>query len=169
MELQKEESKYYIDYERRTAGTLRNKKQKKLIRTEEIKALVKYYKNMEILLKKKKKSVRNDFIDLWLKCLNDLNGNATLPDIMSKEGTKQIIKLAQGKEDVLLIISFNQLPKRTFFSPISYILWVLWNSFTNVMPIGTSNFHTMNNLYTIRPTVNKSVDTETIKQKKKKI
>ncbi|ORY12375.1 hypothetical protein LY90DRAFT_518355 [Neocallimastix californiae] len=49
-ELQKEESKYYIDYERRTAGILRNKKQKKLIRTEEIKALVKYYKNMEILL-----------------------------------------------------------------------------------------------------------------------
>ncbi|KAL6621783.1 hypothetical protein U3516DRAFT_810845 [Neocallimastix sp. 'constans'] len=71
-ELQKEESKYYIDYERRTAGILRNKKQKKLIRTEEIKALVKYYKNMEILLKKKE-SVRNDFIDLWLKCLNDLN------------------------------------------------------------------------------------------------
>ncbi|KAG4090073.1 hypothetical protein H8356DRAFT_1431463 [Neocallimastix lanati (nom. inval.)] len=53
-ELQKEESKYYIDYERRTAGILRNKKQKKLIRTEEIKALVKYYKNMEILLKKRK-------------------------------------------------------------------------------------------------------------------
>ncbi|KAG4102047.1 hypothetical protein H8356DRAFT_1421616 [Neocallimastix lanati (nom. inval.)] len=71
-ELQKEESKYYIDYERRTAGILRNKKQKKLIRTKEIKALVKYYKNMEILLKKKE-SVRNDFIDLWLKCLNDLN------------------------------------------------------------------------------------------------
>ncbi|KAG4105748.1 hypothetical protein H8356DRAFT_1418532 [Neocallimastix lanati (nom. inval.)] len=71
-ELQKEESKYYIDYERRTAKILRNKKQKKLIRTEEIKALVKYYKNMEILLKKKE-SVRNDFIDLWLKCLNDLN------------------------------------------------------------------------------------------------
>jgi len=70
--LQKEESKYYIDYERRTAEILRNKKQKKLIRTEEIKALVKYYKNMEILLKKKE-SVRNDFIKLWLKCLNDLN------------------------------------------------------------------------------------------------
>ena len=50
------ESKYYIDYERRTAGILRNKKtKKKLIRTEEIKALVKYYKNMEILLKKKGK------------------------------------------------------------------------------------------------------------------
>ncbi|KAL6621107.1 hypothetical protein U3516DRAFT_811157 [Neocallimastix sp. 'constans'] len=57
-ELQKEESKYYIDDERRTAGILRNKKQKKLIRTEEIKAL---------------ESVRNDFIELWLKCLNDLN------------------------------------------------------------------------------------------------
>jgi len=34
---------------------------------------------METLLKKKKKkkkrkiSVRNDFIELWLKCLNDLN------------------------------------------------------------------------------------------------
>ncbi|ORY54911.1 hypothetical protein LY90DRAFT_507331 [Neocallimastix californiae] len=54
-ELQKEESKYYIDDERRTAGILRNKKQKKLIRTEEIKALVKYYKNMGILLKKKRK------------------------------------------------------------------------------------------------------------------
>ena len=27
-ELQKEESKYYIDYERRTAGIIRNKKQK---------------------------------------------------------------------------------------------------------------------------------------------
>ncbi|KAG4089662.1 hypothetical protein H8356DRAFT_1350514 [Neocallimastix lanati (nom. inval.)] len=40
LELQKEESKYYIDYERRTA-------------TEEVKALVKHYKKMEILLKKK--------------------------------------------------------------------------------------------------------------------
>jgi len=29
-ELQKEESKYYIDYERRTDGILRNKKQKKI-------------------------------------------------------------------------------------------------------------------------------------------
>ncbi|KAG4097145.1 hypothetical protein H8356DRAFT_1425793 [Neocallimastix lanati (nom. inval.)] len=58
IKLQKEESKYYIDYVRRTAGILRNKKQKKLIRTEEIKAL---------------ESVRNDFIELWLKCLNDLN------------------------------------------------------------------------------------------------
>ena len=71
-QLLSEESKYYIVYERRTAGILRNKKQKKLIRTEEIKALDKYYKNMEILLKKKE-SVRNDFIELWLKCLNDLN------------------------------------------------------------------------------------------------
>ena len=53
--MQKEESKYSIDYQRRTAGILRNKKQKKLIRTEEIKALIKYYKNMEILLKKKRK------------------------------------------------------------------------------------------------------------------
>ncbi|KAL6602680.1 hypothetical protein U3516DRAFT_759449 [Neocallimastix sp. 'constans'] len=49
-QLLSEESKYYI----------------------EIKAMVKYYKNMEILLKKKE-SVRNDFIELWLKCLNDLN------------------------------------------------------------------------------------------------
>ena len=73
MELQKEESKYYIDYERRIAGILKNKKQKKnLILTKEIKALVKYYKNMVILFKKKKR-VRNDFIELWLECLNDLN------------------------------------------------------------------------------------------------
>jgi len=73
VELQKEESKYYIDYERRIAGILKNKKQKKnLILTKEIKALVKYYKNMVILFKKKKR-VRNDFIELWLECLNDLN------------------------------------------------------------------------------------------------
>ena len=54
--MQKEELKYYIDYERRTAGILKNKKKKKkLIRTGEIKTLVKYDKNMEILLKKKGK------------------------------------------------------------------------------------------------------------------
>jgi len=41
--LQKEESKYYIDYERRIAGILKNKNKKKLIRIEDIKALVKYY------------------------------------------------------------------------------------------------------------------------------
>jgi len=56
LELQKEESKYYIDYERRTAGILKNKKKKKkkkkkkekLIRTEEINTLVKYYKTITI-------------------------------------------------------------------------------------------------------------------------
>ncbi|KAL6608803.1 hypothetical protein U3516DRAFT_873320 [Neocallimastix sp. 'constans'] len=56
-ELQKKESKYYIDYERIIAGILKNNKQKKLISTEEIKALIKYYKNMEILLKKKIKAL----------------------------------------------------------------------------------------------------------------
>jgi len=55
--LQKKESKYYIDYERIIAGILKNNKQKKLISTEEIKALIKYYKNMEILLKKKIKAL----------------------------------------------------------------------------------------------------------------
>ena len=47
-------------------------KQRKLIRTDEIKALVNYYKNMEILLEKKG-SNRNDFVELWLDCLRDLN------------------------------------------------------------------------------------------------
>ncbi|KAL6628192.1 hypothetical protein U3516DRAFT_809387 [Neocallimastix sp. 'constans'] len=42
-DLIKEESKYYIDYERRIAGILKNKNKKKLIRIEDIKALVKYY------------------------------------------------------------------------------------------------------------------------------
>jgi len=68
--LQKEELKYYIDYERRTAGILKNKKKKKkLIRTGEIKTLVKYDKKYGNSIKKKKKKkkkeiVRNDFIEL---------------------------------------------------------------------------------------------------------
>jgi len=47
-------------------------KQRKLIRTDEIKTLVNYYKNMEILLGKKE-SDRNDFVELWLDCLKYLN------------------------------------------------------------------------------------------------
>jgi len=55
----------------RMKGIWGKKKQKKLI-TDEIKAIVNYYKNMETLLRIKK-SDRNDFVELWMKCLKDLN------------------------------------------------------------------------------------------------
>jgi len=50
----------------------KKKKKKKLGRTDEINALIKYYKKMEILLAKKENN-KNDFVESWLKCLNDLN------------------------------------------------------------------------------------------------
>jgi len=62
--LQKKGSKHYIDYKKRTTRVLKNKKQKKLILTEEIKVLVKHYKIMEILLKKKKKKGVLEMISL---------------------------------------------------------------------------------------------------------
>jgi len=50
----------------------KKKKERKLGRTDEINALIKYYKKMEILLAKKENN-KNDFVESWLKCLNDLN------------------------------------------------------------------------------------------------
>ena len=50
----------------RIKGIWGKKKQRKLIRTDEIKAIVNYYKNMETLLRIKK-SDRNDFVELWMK------------------------------------------------------------------------------------------------------
>ena len=69
--LQEEESLLYNDYERRIGGIWK-KKQKKIGRTNEINALIKYYKNVETLLEKNGNN-RKDFIELWLKCLSDLN------------------------------------------------------------------------------------------------
>jgi len=71
-ELQLEESRTFDDYDMRMNGVWEKKKQRKLIRTDEIKAIVNYYKNMETLLRMKK-SDRNDFVELWIKCLKDLN------------------------------------------------------------------------------------------------
>ena len=71
LQLQKEEYKSFNDYDNRMKGNWGKIKQRKLIRTDEIKALVNYYKNMEILLGKKG-SDRNDFVNLWLDCLRDL-------------------------------------------------------------------------------------------------
>jgi len=50
------------------------KTRKKLIQIDEIHALIKYYKNMEISFKEEKRK-RNKFVELWLKCLRDLNIN----------------------------------------------------------------------------------------------
>ena len=72
LQLQKEEYISFVDYDNRMKGIWGKIKQRKLIRTDEIKALVNYYKNMEILLEKKG-SNRNDFVELWLDCLRDLN------------------------------------------------------------------------------------------------
>ncbi|ORX71716.1 hypothetical protein BCR32DRAFT_250084 [Anaeromyces robustus] len=70
--LQKQEFLSNIDYQRRIAGYW-EKKPKKLIRTDEINAIVKYYKNMEILEKRKNEIDRKKIINLWLDCLDDLN------------------------------------------------------------------------------------------------
>ncbi|KAG4086324.1 hypothetical protein H8356DRAFT_1434641 [Neocallimastix lanati (nom. inval.)] len=70
-----EHSLFYDDYKMRKSGAW----EKKLRRTDEINALIKYYKNMEIPLKKEKKKKkkrkrkRSEFIELWLNCLRDLN------------------------------------------------------------------------------------------------
>ncbi|ORX76040.1 hypothetical protein BCR32DRAFT_284617 [Anaeromyces robustus] len=70
--LQKQEFLSNIDYQRRIAGYW-EKKPKKLIRTDEINAIVKYYKIMEILEKRKNEIDRNKITNLWLDCLDDLN------------------------------------------------------------------------------------------------
>ncbi|ORX76137.1 hypothetical protein BCR32DRAFT_304110 [Anaeromyces robustus] len=62
--LQKQEFLSNIDYQRRIAGYW-EKKPKKLIRTDEINAIVKYYKNMEILEKRKNEIDRNKIINLY--------------------------------------------------------------------------------------------------------
>ncbi|KAG4089984.1 hypothetical protein H8356DRAFT_1324920 [Neocallimastix lanati (nom. inval.)] len=54
--------------------TWEKKNRKKLIQIDEIHALIKYYKNMEISFKEEKRK-RNKFVELWLKCLRDLNIN----------------------------------------------------------------------------------------------
>ncbi|KAL6599643.1 hypothetical protein U3516DRAFT_762587 [Neocallimastix sp. 'constans'] len=54
--------------------TWEKKTRKKLIQIDEIHALIKYYKNMEISFKEEKRK-RNKFVELWLKCLRDLNIN----------------------------------------------------------------------------------------------
>ena len=72
LQLQKEESKSFVDYDNKMKGIWGKIKRRKLIRTDEIKALVNYYKNMEILLGKKG-SNKNDFVELWLDYLRDLN------------------------------------------------------------------------------------------------
>ncbi|ORX71710.1 hypothetical protein BCR32DRAFT_285809 [Anaeromyces robustus] len=69
--LQKQEFLSNIDYQRRIAGYW-EKKPKKLIRTDEINAIVKYYKIMEILEKRKNEIDRNKITNLWLDCLDDL-------------------------------------------------------------------------------------------------
>ena len=51
---------------------MNNIQKKKFRRTDEINALIKYYKNMGIRLKKEKRK-RNEFVELRLKCVRDIN------------------------------------------------------------------------------------------------
>ena len=71
---------------------------------------------------------------------------------------------AQGKEADLLI-TFFQSPSRESSFPISYFVG-LAEYLTNVMPIVIGDFYTMINLYSVRPTVVKSVDVVTIRQRR---
>ncbi|KAL6635928.1 hypothetical protein U3516DRAFT_848454 [Neocallimastix sp. 'constans'] len=84
-ELQKEELKYYIDYERRTAGILKNKKKKKkLIRTGEIKTLVKYDKKYGNSIKKKKKKKKRKLLEMIsLNWEWGISPNCVSPDCIS--------------------------------------------------------------------------------------
>ncbi|ORX76120.1 hypothetical protein BCR32DRAFT_284529 [Anaeromyces robustus] len=70
--LQKQQFLSNVDYKRRITGFW-GKRTKKLIRTDEINTIVKYYKIMEILEKRKNEIDRNKITDLWLNCLDDLN------------------------------------------------------------------------------------------------
>ena len=71
--IQSEESKSYIDYQRRIEGIWR-KKIRISERVDEINILVEYYKNMEEQLKNIGCG-KNDIIENWFNCLVGLNNN----------------------------------------------------------------------------------------------
>jgi len=72
----------------------------------------------------------------------------------------------RGKEGVLLIISFNHLRESLFLFPDFIFCWGLVEFLTNVMPIMIRGLYTTINLFTIKLTVVKRVDIETIRQRK---
>ncbi|ORX80794.1 hypothetical protein BCR32DRAFT_280238 [Anaeromyces robustus] len=67
-----EKKKTYNDYERRTKGIWKKKKQKIFSKTDEIKNLIENYKNKEINLFNNGCN-RNELVKLWKDCLIDLN------------------------------------------------------------------------------------------------
>ncbi|ORX72547.1 hypothetical protein BCR32DRAFT_250044 [Anaeromyces robustus] len=70
--LKEEENLSYNDYERRTKGIWKKKKQKIFSKTDEIKNLIENYKNKEINLFNNGCN-RNELVKLWKDCLIDLN------------------------------------------------------------------------------------------------
>ena len=69
--LREEENASFLDYERRNDG-IWGKKEKNLSKTEEINNLIEKYKNMESELIIKE-SNRDVIVNLWFKCLRELN------------------------------------------------------------------------------------------------
>jgi len=70
--LKREESLSYYNYKRKIEGVWKKKKRRILTKTDEINDLIKKYKKKESELIDKKCD-KNDIIDLWYKCLLELN------------------------------------------------------------------------------------------------
>ncbi|KAG4092575.1 hypothetical protein H8356DRAFT_1049532, partial [Neocallimastix lanati (nom. inval.)] len=70
--LKREESLSYYNYKRKIEGVWKKKKRRILTKTDEINDLIKKYKKKESELIDKKYD-KNDIIDLWYKCLLELN------------------------------------------------------------------------------------------------
>ena len=70
--LREEENVSYDEYNNKDENICNIKKKKTLSKTEKINNLIKSYKDLESELIEKE-SDRNDIVNLWYKCLNQLN------------------------------------------------------------------------------------------------
>ena len=95
----------------------------------------------------------DDNINFYVLCLL-LGGNAVF----------EILKIGSG-ERRRFINNIFQSPSNESSFPISYFVG-LAEFLTNVMPIVIGDFYTMIDLYSVRPTVVKSVDVVTIRQRR---
>ena len=96
----------------------------------------------------------DDNINFYVLCLL-LGGNAVF----------EILKIGSG-ERRRFINNIFQSPSSASLLSRFYILWGLQNTLLNVMPIVIGDFYTMIDLYSVRPTVVKSVDVVTIRQRR---
>ena len=92
-------------------------------------------------------------ISIFTCCVSFFGGNAVF----------EILKIGSG-ERRRFINNIFQSPSNESSFPISYFVG-LAEFLTNVMPIVIGDFYTMIDLYSVRPTVVKSVDVVTIRQR----